>query len=179
MVVQSTNHHAKKYKNLLPSIYALFRQEGVLNLYTGLGAASSLLFYVSASILERSKLYAFQLLFQSYTNAEDAVALALIADSVWDITYHLITMPLQTIQRRIQCQMPVEEPLEAITPLSKHRFYSIWDCAKKLIEENNGSWWNAFYRGFTSKLLLISSAKALRLLTQIALVEDDGEEEEY
>jgi fusion and transport protein UGO1 len=177
MVVQSTNHHAKKYKNLFPSIYAMFRDEGVLDLYTGLNAAGNLLYYISASVLDRSKLFAFELMFSYFTDVQDATLYVLLADSLWDILYYLITMPVQTIQRRIQCQLPArEESFETATALSKQRYYSLYDCAQKIIKENNGSWWNAFYRGLYSKIIWRSTAKAVRLLSQMALVEADDEE---
>jgi hypothetical protein len=173
MVVQTTDTHSQRYKSVFSAIQNMFMDEGLTGLYCGLNGICNAVTYLCSSVVESTKGLAMAYFLGLNENMEVSVLSYLAFELGWDVLGLITLLPLQTIQRRSHLQLKNMESFETIVPLNRRHVSTMYDMYQLVLDENKGSHFDAFYRGFSARLTGLVARKLSVFAVQILAVKND------
>ncbi|KAI9103172.1 mitochondrial carrier domain-containing protein [Phlyctochytrium arcticum] len=199
LVVQTSNRYHRKYNGTLHCLRTILAEEGWRAMYFGRHFVPTLLlqtfrpfFHFTGSILLERMLH---------LDADTSPFLWALGDLGLKAVELLVTIPLETVRRRLQCQivtrMPVEKPLESSVERNPIPYTGLIDCAGRVIIEEGGTrtvtgkrrsrkgrpkqptWWNSWgfhglYRGFKIKMVSAVMLMVVNSLADLLDVPDES-----
>lgn len=144
LVVQSSASYKKKYHGVFHSLKTMTREEGVYNMYFGINLVPTLLYHAVVPISkELVALFIERVLCVDFV--EQPVRY-LLWESFLGLAELMVTLPLQTIRRRLQCQI---EPCNGVSNTHISHFNTVVarsdvpyrglrDCFRRIVCEEGG-----------------------------------------
>ncbi|KAJ3291971.1 hypothetical protein HK104_005673 [Borealophlyctis nickersoniae] len=174
LVVQTKNPYHQKYKGTFNCLRIIVEEEGLMSLYFGRHFVPTIVYHGIVAFFKFST----ELIVENVFNVSaetQPLAFALCEFAV-NVVQLGITMPLETIRRRLQCQIvsstPGEKAFETVVERSVIPYTGMADCAWRIVTEEGGtrrqrgrkgsrkpkSWWSSWglrglYKGFKVRLV--------------------------
>lgn len=186
LVVQTANRYHKKYFGTIHCLSTIIAEEGWSSLYFGRSFFPTTVQHFIGPLIQSST----DLVISNITglSKETNPMLYAFCQIAWKLAELAITLPLQTISRRLQCQIttrvPQDRPFESAVERSPIPYSGVLDCGGRIILEEGGlrnrrrkkrrtmrpSWWNTWgvgglYRGFAAR---VTSSMLLMMMNSIA-----------
>ncbi|ORX87153.1 mitochondrial carrier [Anaeromyces robustus] len=141
MIAQTSNPYYKKYKNSWHGIKTIAKEEGLSSIYFGYNLVPTLLYHSVIPLLKNSnRLVIERLLGISASKQPGKYALCELGLSSLEL---LISFPLETVRRRLQCQinpkiMNHSTNYSTKVAIRRTRYNGMIDCIKSIIKEEGG-----------------------------------------
>jgi len=141
MIAQTSNPYYKKYKNSWHCIKTIAKEEGLSSIYFGYNLVPTLLYHSVIPLLKNSnRLVIERLLGISASKQPGKYALCELGLSSLEL---LISFPLETIRRRLQCQinpkiMNHSTNYSTKVAIRRTKYNGMMDCVKSIIKEEGG-----------------------------------------
>jgi len=141
MIAQTSNPYYKKYKNSWDCIKTIAKEEGLKSVYFGYNLIPTLLYHSVIPLLKNSnRLFIERLLGISPSQQPGKYALCELGLSSLEL---LISFPLETVRRRLQCQinpkiMNHSTNYSTKVAIRSTNYNGMVDCIKSIIKEEGG-----------------------------------------
>jgi len=141
MIAQTSNPYYKKYKNSWDCIKTIAKEEGLKSVYFGYNLVPTLLYHSIIPLLKNSnRLFIERLLGISASQQPGKYALCELGLSSLEL---LISFPLETVRRRLQCQINPKIMNHSTNYSTKvairgTNYNGMVDCIKSIIKEEGG-----------------------------------------
>ncbi|RKO93710.1 mitochondrial carrier domain-containing protein [Blyttiomyces helicus] len=186
LVAQTSNPFHKKYRGVFHCLRTSIAEEGLSAIYLGRNLIPTLLFHSITPFFKYSTdLIIVRLLGISFDDAPFRYSLCELALHTLEL---LITLPLETIRRRLQCQVVARIPgdleLSTVVERSPIPYAGIGNCAWRIVFEEGGStssappsWWSTWgfkglYKGFRMRLVASIGLTSLQQIAEVMELED-------
>ncbi|KAI8371424.1 uncharacterized protein BYT42DRAFT_67614 [Radiomyces spectabilis] len=141
LIVQSASPLQKKYKGPFHALRTILSEEGgVTGLYLSHNLMPTLLYHTITPLLQNTTPLIIDRVFR--ISANDSPFMYALAELGLNTLEILITLPLDTIRKRLQCQIktrtPSRKPFETIVPLRPAPYTGITDAAYRIMKEEGG-----------------------------------------
>ncbi|KAI9188619.1 mitochondrial carrier domain-containing protein [Polychytrium aggregatum] len=140
LIAQTAHRHHRKYKGTLHALSTVLEEEGLTTLYFGTHCLPTLIHFTVQPFFKNAT----QLIIQRWLRlSSDESPLTVLVAEVGLIGLEIfISMPIETVKRRLQCQVstpfPKEPKYETMIQQSKIPYTSFWDCFWRIIKEEGG-----------------------------------------
>jgi fusion and transport protein UGO1 len=141
MIAQTSNPYYKKYKNSWDCIKTIAKEEGLKSVYFGYNLVPTLLYHSIIPLLKNSNRLIIERFFKiSASKHPGKYALCELGLSSLEL---LISFPLETVRRRLQCQINPKIMNHSTNYSTKvairgTNYNGMMDCIKSIIKEEGG-----------------------------------------
>ncbi|KAL1920234.1 uncharacterized protein VTP21DRAFT_1380 [Calcarisporiella thermophila] len=140
MIIQTSISPHKKYRNTIHCLRTVIAEEGLAHLYLGPHLVPNVLYHILIPLL--GKLFPLIIDRWLHTTAADAPVLYGLAELLLNTMSLLITLPLDTVRKRLHCQphpyssaLLEEKSFKSMVQLSPRRYAGLLDCLGSIIAE--------------------------------------------
>ncbi|KXS19861.1 mitochondrial carrier [Gonapodya prolifera JEL478] len=140
LIVQTVSPSSRKYNNTFHALWTIRHEEGISVFFTGTNLYASILLHTSKSIFKHcSELFIERGL---GLKSEERPFLYNLCELLWNLSDLLITLPIETVRRRLQCQIDPgvrqEREFRTLVELRQAPYSGVLDCAQRLVDEEGG-----------------------------------------
>ncbi|ORX97980.1 mitochondrial carrier [Basidiobolus meristosporus CBS 931.73] len=139
LMVQSSSPHYKKYKGFFHALKTIIQEEGLATFYWSYNLFPTILYHALTPLIGNT----IPLVIDRFLNLSpaDSPLLYSLAELGLNTLQLIITMPVDTIRKRLQCQIQSQSSERLVTIVSTRStpYYGVVDCAYRIITEEGGS----------------------------------------
>ncbi|KAL1920393.1 uncharacterized protein VTP21DRAFT_770 [Calcarisporiella thermophila] len=156
LIVQTASKKHRKYKGLLDALRTITAEEGLTHLYFGSHLLPTLLYHTLGPLITTTTPLIIERVMG--ISSEESPILYGLAQFGLSTLELLVTLPLDTIRKRLQLQRKARvrdgRELETVVEVRQAPYSGMIDCAKKMIREEGEKGWLGWrlaplYRGFS------------------------------
>ncbi|KAK9762867.1 hypothetical protein K7432_010972 [Basidiobolus ranarum] len=138
LIVQSSSPHYKKYRGFFHALKTIIQEEGLVAFYWSYNLFPTILYHALNPLIGNTiPLVIDRFLNLSPSDSPFSYSLAELGLRTLQL---IVTMPVDTIRKRLQCQIqnPSASRLETVVETRSVPYYGAVDCAYRIIAEEGG-----------------------------------------
>ncbi|KAJ3037752.1 hypothetical protein HDV00_001337 [Rhizophlyctis rosea] len=199
LIVQTIHPYHKKYHGTYHALRTIIDEEGFTSLYFGRHFVPTVLYYAVESFFKVASSAIIEGVFG--VSGEHQPVAYLLCELALNAVELGVTLPLETVRRRLQCQIitktPDEKNFETCVERSPMPYRGMWDCVWRMCTEEGGrrsrrgrrgkgkagkgktGWWDSWglrslYKGFGMRLTAQAVVVVLNAVVNgLEIIEED------
>ncbi|KAI1314556.1 hypothetical protein EDD11_001985 [Mortierella claussenii] len=139
LVVQTSDPKQRKYNGLVDCLSTIISEEGVTALWGGVNLVPTLLYHTVTPLFSNCIPLVIDRVF--HLSAQESPIAYAAAELGLDILELLITLPIETVRKRLQIQIQAKIPgkrYETVVETRKRPYVGVVDCMNKIVQEEGG-----------------------------------------